>query len=37
MNDDNEQRCYDAGMDAYIFKPFKAADLLRIMQSYLGS
>lgn len=37
MNDDNEQRCYDAGMDAYIFKPFRAADLLRIMQSYLGS
>lgn len=36
MNDDNEQKCYDAGMDAYIFKPFKAADLLRIMQSYLG-
>lgn len=36
LNEDNEQRCYDAGMDAYIFKPFKAADLLRIMQGYFG-
>lgn len=36
LNDDSERRCMEVGMDAYIFKPFKADDLIRTMQSYLG-
>lgn len=29
--DDNEARCWEAGMDGYISKPFKAEDLLNLM------
>ncbi len=31
--EDDEKRCLDAGMDAYISKPFKTADLQRVISA----
>ncbi len=33
--EDDEKRCRDAGMDAYISKPFKSADLQRVIKATL--
>jgi signal transduction histidine kinase/CheY-like chemotaxis protein/HPt (histidine-containing phosphotransfer) domain-containing protein len=33
---DDRQRCLDSGMDAYLAKPLKAAELVRVLEAYAG-
>ena len=34
---DGEERCKDAGMNGFLFKPYDVRDLRRILEQWLGS